>query len=65
MQTLQVDTRLDAQFVTLSGFRSMVWLAIQDAQIALCQLMLGWEPALDLRAIQDSLVNRSSKLVVP
>jgi hypothetical protein len=41
----------------LYSFRTMVWLAIQEAQNALHQLMLGWEPAIDLRAIQDSMVN--------
>ena len=39
------------------SFRSMVWVAIQDAQIALRQLMFNWEPAFDLNTIQDSLVN--------
>ena len=48
---------LDKQLVNLHSFCTMVWLAIQDAQIALCQLMFDWEPAIDLRAIQDSLVN--------
>jgi hypothetical protein len=40
------------------SFRSMVWLAIQDAQTALRQLMFNWEPVIDLGSIQDSLVNR-------
>ena len=48
---------LDGQLVSMYSFRSMVWVAIQDAQTALRQLMLGWEPAIDLRAVKDSLVN--------
>jgi hypothetical protein len=52
-QTLE----LGGQPISLYSFRSMVWLAIQDAQVALRQLMLNWEPAIDLRAVQDSLVN--------
>jgi hypothetical protein len=48
---------LDGQLIGMYSFRSMVWLAIQDAQTALRQLMFDWEPAIDLSAIQDSLVN--------
>ena len=52
-QTLE----LDGQLISLYSFRSMVWVAIQEAQIALRQLMLNWEPAIDLNTIQDSLTN--------
>jgi hypothetical protein len=34
----------------------MVWVAIQAAQRALRQLMLGWDPVIDLQVIQDSLI---------
>ena len=48
---------LNKQLISMYSFRSMVWLAIQDAQAALHQLMFNWEPAIDLNTIQDSLVN--------
>jgi hypothetical protein len=48
---------LNKQLIGMHNYRSMVWLAIQDAQTALRQLMFNWEPAIDLSTIQDSLVN--------
>lgn len=48
---------LGGQLVTLYSFCSMVWVAIQDAQRALRQLMLDWEPKINLHTIQDSLTN--------
>ena len=48
---------LDKQLISMYSFRSMVWVAIQEAQIALRQLMFNWEPEIGLNAIQDSLIN--------
>jgi hypothetical protein len=42
---------LNGQLIGMYSFHSMVWLAVQDAQIALRQLMFSWELVIDLSAI--------------
>ena len=51
-----ISWSLDKQLISMYSFRSMVWVAIQEAQIALRQLMFNWEPEIGLNAVQDSLV---------
>jgi hypothetical protein len=56
-QGLTLSTTSNKAYISLHHFRSMVWVAIQDAQLALRQLMFGWDPNVNLGAVQDSLVN--------
>ena len=42
---------------SMAQFRTMVWVTIQDCQKLLQELMFGWQPAVNLDAIQDNLTN--------
>lgn len=54
---------LGNQRVSMHGFRLMVWETLREAHDSLCPLMFGWQPAMDLGAIQDNLV--ASELASP
>ena len=56
----QQSLQLKTQFLKLYNFRSMVWVVIQEAQQAEQALLLGWKPAVNLYAVQDSLVNNQA-----
>ncbi|KFZ15034.1 hypothetical protein V501_02916 [Pseudogymnoascus sp. VKM F-4519 (FW-2642)] len=53
-QLLQID---DIGTFSMSQFRAMVWVTIQDCQRLLQKLMFEWRPAVDILAVQDNLSN--------
>lgn len=53
-QLLQID---DIGTFSMSQFRTMVWVTIQDCQRLLQELMFEWRPAVDILAVQDNLSN--------
>ncbi|KFY28399.1 hypothetical protein V491_00488, partial [Pseudogymnoascus sp. VKM F-3775] len=53
-QVLYMD---DIGAFSMAQFRTMVWVTIQDCQKLLRELMFGWQPAVNLDAIQDNLTN--------